>query len=220
MLGTNGTGSCEAERTVAYPPRAAAEKLDRGVELVKGVIDAERRRAQAQKVSVPRNDSGIRFSTVGVDPVNVTRYSIRSILNDGPNFSIGNECARYLTPRPPDLHAAVLSFSARILKYVLENCQGKAPLIYKRAGISRKVYSRIVSSDSSNVSKTTALQFAIAMRLDRKDAETLLKSAGFALSETIPLDMVFIYCIENKVWNIFDVNAILVRCSLPALTIS
>jgi len=49
---------------------------------------------------------------------------------------------------PPNLHAAVLSFSARLLTYVNKKCGGVAPMAYKRAGVSRQVYSRIVSFES------------------------------------------------------------------------
>ena len=62
---------------------------------------------------------------------------------------------------PPNLHADVLSFSARLLTYVNEKCGGVAPTAYKRAGVSRQVYSRIVSFDDSAVDKQTAMLFCI-----------------------------------------------------------
>ena len=41
------------------------------------------------------------------------------------------------------------------------------------------------------MSKRTAVQFALALRLDRKAADELLLAAGFALSPVIPEDVVF-----------------------------
>ena len=116
---------------------------------------------------------------------------------------------------PPKLQAPVLSFSARLLTYVNEKCGGEAPLAYKRAGVSRQVYSRIVSFDDSSVDKQTAMLFCIGLQLTMSEAELLLRSAGYAFSDTIPSDMLFSYCIKQKIWNLKDVNAIFEKCNLP-----
>jgi hypothetical protein len=114
----------------------------------------------------------------------------------------------------PNLHAEVLSFSARLLTYVKEKCDGCAPMAYKRAGVSRQVYSRIVASNDAKVDKRTTMLFCIGLQLSIDEAELLMKSAGYAFSDTIPEDMVFRYCILNKIWNLDDVNEILMRCGL------
>ncbi len=114
----------------------------------------------------------------------------------------------------PNLHAAVLSFSARLLTYVKEKCDGCAPMAYKRAGVSRQVYSRIVASNDAKVDKRTTMLFCIGLQLSIDEAELLMKSAGYAFSDTIPEDMVFRYCILNKIWNLDDINEILMSCGL------
>jgi hypothetical protein len=114
----------------------------------------------------------------------------------------------------PNLHAAVLSFSARLLTYVKEKCDGCAPMAYKRAGVSRQVYSRIVASNDAKVDKRTTMLFCIGLQLSIDEAELLMKSAGYAFSDTIPEDMVFRYCIQNKIWNLDDINEILMSCGL------
>jgi hypothetical protein len=43
----------------------------------------------------------------------------------------------------------------------------------------------------------TAIQFALALRLDRKEADALLLSAGFALSPAIPEDVIFAEAIDE-----------------------
>jgi hypothetical protein len=48
------------------------------------------------------------------------------------------------------------------------------------------------------VAKRTAIQFALALRLDRKDADALLRSAGFALSPAIPEDVIFAEAIDER----------------------
>ena len=59
------------------------------------------------------------------------------------------------------------------------------------ARIDRRTYSSIISHPFRPVAKRTAVQFAIALRLDRDGADALLRSAGFALSPAIPEDIVF-----------------------------
>ena len=118
--------------------------------------------------------------------------------------------------RPPDLHAPVLSFSARLLTYVNEKCAGIAPTAYKRAGVSRQIYSRIVSKDNSTVDKRTAMLFCIGLQLSMDEARLLMESAGYAFSGTIPEDVVFSYCIEKQIWNLYDVNDVFKKCGLGA----
>ena len=68
---------------------------------------------------------------------------------------------------------------------------GDAASVYKAARIDRRTYSSIISHPFRPVAKRTAVQFAIALRLDRDGADELLRSAGFALSPSIPEDIVF-----------------------------
>lgn len=119
----------------------------------------------------------------------------------------------------PRLQAPVLSFAGRLVTYVKEKCDGKASIAYKRAGVSRQVYSRIVSRDVSPVDKRTVLLFCIGLQLDGLESERLLKSAGYAFSDTVVEDCVFRYCIDNQIRNLRDVDELLRRCELRPLSI-
>ena len=83
---------------------------------------------------------------------------------------------------------------------------GDAPAVYTAARIDRRTYSSIVSHPFRPVARRTAIQFAIALRLDRKDADALLRSAGFALSPAIPEDMIFAEAIDEGVGDLQLVN--------------
>ena len=74
---------------------------------------------------------------------------------------------------------------------------GYAPAVYSAARIDRRTYSSIVSHPFRPVAKRTAIQFALALRLDRKETDALLLSAGFALSPAIPEDVIFAEAIEE-----------------------
>ena len=198
--------------SVTMPPRADEATLECGVATVRCLI-LENRQCDAGRID---------FDTQELSPENV-RWSCKivshserqGLLDDAnsPTFKPHKKC-------PPNLHAPVLSFSARLLTLVNARCGGRGPVAYKRAGVSRQVYSRIVSDDASSVDKETALQFCIGLQLDMPDAELLLKAAGYAFSGTQEVDRAFAWCIENRVWNIRDVDTILRRNDLRGLTLN
>ena len=109
-------------------------------------------------------------------------------------------------PRRPDLHAANLSFAARVIIWVRDRYANNAPAIYKAAYLSRKTYSAIISDENHGVSKRTAIQLAFALRLTREEADLLLHAAGYHLSRSVVEDMIFDACLEAKIHNLEDVN--------------
>jgi hypothetical protein len=94
---------------------------------------------------------------------------------------------------------------------------GDAPAIYKAARIDRRTYSSIISHPFRPVAKRTAIQFAIALRLDRVGADELLKSAGFALSPAIPEDMVFAEAIDEGDGDLQSVSERLYEYGMKAI---
>lgn len=151
---------------------------------------------------------------VGIADEAMRRGRFQSCILYSPVAPLDSAKSFQLYKGVPNLHAAVLSFSARLLTYVKEKCDGCAPMAYKRAGVSRQVYSRIVANNDAKVDKRTTMLFCIGLQLSIDEAELLMKSAGYAFSDTIPEDMVFRYCILNKIWNLDDINEILMSCGL------
>ena len=109
-------------------------------------------------------------------------------------------------PRKPNLHAANLSFAARVIIWVRDRYANNAPAIYKAAYLSRKTYSAIISDENHVVSKRTAIQLAFALRLTREEADLLLHAAGYHLSRSVVEDMIFDACLEASIHNLEDVN--------------
>ena len=109
-------------------------------------------------------------------------------------------------PRKPNLHAANLSFAARVIIWVRDRYANNAPAIYKAAYLSRKTYSAIISDENHVVSKRTAIQLAFALRLTREEADLLLHAAGYHLSRSVVEDMIFDACLEARIHNLEDVN--------------
>jgi hypothetical protein len=79
-------------------------------------------------------------------------------------------------------------------------------VVYKKAGIDRRHFSKIRSNPEYKPSKNTVMALALALELNKKETDKLLRSAGYSLSDSETSDLVIQFCIERKIFEIHQVN--------------
>jgi len=86
--------------------------------------------------------------------------------------------------------------------------------VYKNANLDRRLFSKIISNREYTPSKNTIFALAISLKLNLQETESLLKSAGYAISHSSKSDLIIEYYIlhsQPKNYNIDDLNFLLFK---------
>lgn len=100
------------------------------------------------------------------------------------------------------------SFSEMLLRMIDEKGL-KDSDVYKRANIDRRLFSKIRGDAEYVPSKKTAISFCLALQLETEEAKKLLATAGYTLSASSRFDLIIMYLIETKEYNIHFANIVL-----------
>ena len=100
------------------------------------------------------------------------------------------------------------TFSSMLLRLIDEKGL-KDSEVYKKANIDRRLFSKIRGDEDYVPSRKTAISFCLALQLELEEAKKLLETAGYALSTSSRFDLIIMYLIENKEYNIHFANIVL-----------
>ena len=100
----------------------------------------------------------------------------------------------------------------------LRNEKGMTPAqLYNDAWIKKQLYSKIMGERNYHPSKNTAISFGLSLRLNQESMDELLESAGYRFSNSSIFDLVILFCLNNGVYNLHDVNALLLSVDQKVL---
>lgn len=100
------------------------------------------------------------------------------------------------------------TFSERLLRLIRE--RGESPAqVYRRAGLDRRLFSKIRRDPQYRPAKKTVLALCAALHLNLDEAADLLLSAGYAFSPARRQDLIVGYCLENGIWDVMRIDEIL-----------
>ena len=108
------------------------------------------------------------------------------------------------------------SFHDKFMKLLIESGEDNAT-IYKRAGVSRQVFSKIISNKDLIPTKLTIISLCIGLELTYPDAVELLESAGYSLSKSIMFDSIIIEFLKAETYDYFIINSELDEYGCPLL---
>lgn len=188
--------------------------------------EKERRRREAEEAAHPKpsDDEQIRFRKGGDDG---RRYSVASDNgirfqrrggDDGRQYSIAPGDAAPRFSIAPSLHrdfeSAFGGFDARAFSRFLagevRRVYGGNPVpFYTAAGLSRSAYSKLISHPDRHPAKDTVLAMAATLKMDLPAAKRFLELAGYALSASIPSDIVWRLCFERGIHNLPQIRELL-----------
>ena len=82
-------------------------------------------------------------------------------------------------------------------------------VIYKKACIDKKFFSKIISNKDYVPKKHTVMALGLALELPLEEYERFLASAGYAFMPSSKFDLIIKYCVVNHIYNLINVDVIL-----------
>lgn len=106
---------------------------------------------------------------------------------------------------------------SQYLLYLIEEKGLSNASVYKRAIVDKKVFSKIKNNPDYHPQKITAMCLCVGAMLNLDETRDLLARAGYALSPCDKTDILFSYFIENKIYDMIELDIQLEEMGLKCL---
>lgn len=108
------------------------------------------------------------------------------------------------------------TFQEKLFEIIMKR-NVKESYVYNEIHMSRAFFSKLRLDKYYQPTKKTVLAMAVALKLDIYETKDLLERAGLALSRSNKFDVILEACIRNKLYNISDIDLILIKNNLDTL---
>ncbi len=106
------------------------------------------------------------------------------------------------------------TFQEYLMYLIEERGLGNAE-VYKRAIITKQLFSKIKLNPQYHPDKGTAMRLCVGAKLSLDETKDLLARAGYALSPCDKRDIIFSFFIEHKVFDMIEIDIALEEHGLP-----
>ena len=130
------------------------------------------------------------------------------VVNLEPSFDEG----KLITPIDVDAFIKIsnekLNFQNTLMQLIADRKVDNS-VIYKKACIDKKFFSKIISNKDYVPKKHTVMALGLALELPLVEYEAFLASAGYAFMPSSKFDQIVKYCVINHIYNLINVDVIL-----------
>ena len=205
-----------------YPPNLALKVALKSIHNFLGNYDGE-----ITVYMIVYNDSA--FEAAEQLFVDVKSYIDKNLIKDDTNrrrlrnenirfpevdCAITAEAAMPIGILPDDILSNIEdNFCTNLFKFIKQKKMSNAE-VYKNANIDRRLFSKIISNSNYTPRKNTIFALAVSLKLNLQETQTLLRSAGYAISHSVKSDLIIEYYITHKnpqSYNIDDLNFLLFK---------
>ena len=101
------------------------------------------------------------------------------------------------------------------LLYLIESKGFSNAEVYKRAIVTKKLFSKIKLNPNYHPDKATAMRLCVGAKLNMDETKDLLARAGYALSPCDKRDIIFSFFIERNIFDMIEIDIALEEHGLP-----
>ncbi len=102
------------------------------------------------------------------------------------------------------------SFAQKLIKLI--DAKGISDVeCYKKANVSKQTWHKLMTDKHYKPGKKTAISFAVALELSLDETQKLLSSVGFTLSDSSLFDVIIKYCLENGIYDVYEIDSALFK---------
>ena len=129
-----------------------------------------------------------------------------------------DDFSEFLETNAPDLQERMKHMSdtfQEYLMYLIETKNLSNSEVYKRAIVTKQLFSKIKLNPNYHPDKATAMRLCIGAKLNLDETKDLLARAGYALSPCDKRDIIFSFFIEREVFDMIEIDIALEEHGLP-----